>query len=70
MKKKTKTTESELSLVFRQGYYCAVSNLVSMHGGGIEAEETLRAYGAVDFSGIDEYDKKILATLAQEIMRK
>lgn len=41
-----------------------------MHGGGIEAEETLRAYGEVDFSGIDEYDKTKLAPLAKEIMRK
>jgi hypothetical protein len=63
-------TESERSLAFRQGYYCAVAALVSMHGAGIEAEETLRAYGRVNFRGIDQYDKKKLAPLAKEIRRR
>ena len=50
--------EEELELEFRRGYYCAVANLVSMHGEGIEAVEVLRTYGEINFDGISEYDKE------------
>ena len=61
--------EEELELEFRRGYYCAVANLVSMHGEGIEAVEVLRTYGEINFDGISEYDKEKRKKSAEEVAR-
>lgn len=47
---------------FKQGYYCAVANLKSMHDTGLE-KELLRAYGSINFDDIEEHDVKALEYL-------
>lgn len=64
MKKTTEETE------FRRGYYLAVATLVRQHGAESMGEDVPRAYGAVDFGGIDAYDVEVLKPIADEITRK
>ena len=61
--------EEAKSLAFRQGYYIAVANIIRTHDEEVVAREVLAAYGAVDFTGIDPYDLKVLKPLAKEIER-
>ena len=62
--------ESKSDLAFRQGYYCATANIIATHGETVIAEDVLKAYGRVNFSGIDAYDVKKLKPIADEIARK
>lgn len=55
---------------FKEGYYLAVANIVRTHGETTIAEDVLKEYGAVDFSGIDPVDAKVLEPIAREIKRK
>lgn len=54
----------QFELEFRRGYYRAVSNLITGHkDSGVQAVETLRAYGNTDFTGVDPDTVKILKRL-------
>jgi hypothetical protein len=66
---KTDISERQQELEFRRGYYCAVANLVRLHGADVEARDTLFNYGKFDERGIDESDLQILRPLAKEIKR-
>jgi hypothetical protein len=55
---------------FRRGYYLAVATFIRAHDQKQVAEDVLKAYGAIDFTGIDEYDLEVLRPLADEIARK
>ena len=58
------------SNAFKQGYYCAVANIIHTHGANVIALDVLRNYGEIDFTGIDEYDIEVLKPIAAEIERR
>lgn len=62
--------KAALAREFRRGYYAACANLVAMHGEGNVAEDVLRAYGAIDFGDINDFDYNRLRAVAKEIKRK
>ncbi len=57
-------------LAFRQGYYLAVATLVRMHDQPGMAAELLRAFGKINFHGIDEFDLEVLKPVVANEMRK
>ena len=57
-------------LEFRRGYYLAVAVIIRSHDETQVAEDVLKAYGPVDFEGIDGYDVEVLRPLQKEIDRK
>jgi hypothetical protein len=66
MKAVKETEERE----FRRGYYLAVATLLRQHGAALMGEDVLRAYGPVNFDGIDPYVLRLLKPIAAEITRK
>lgn len=64
------THKDELALEFRRGYYLATANILTLHGADVAAQDVLKAYGAVDFDGIDPYDRAKLQPIADELNRK
>jgi hypothetical protein len=64
------TLEQQLELEFRRGYYAAVANLVRTHDQSTIAADVLRAYGHVNFRGIDPGQSRVLRPIAVEIKRK
>jgi len=58
------------SNAFKQGYYCAVANIIHTHGADVIALDVLRNYGEIDFTGIDEYEIEVLKPIASEIERR
>lgn len=55
---------------FKQGYYCAVANLVRLHGAQSIAEDVLRNYGPFGLKHIDKLDAEVLRPIVKEIKRK
>lgn len=47
-------------LSFRRGYYVAVAELIRTHDQPTIACDLLRQFGAINFDGIDEYDRTAL----------
>ena len=47
-------------LTFEQGYVCAVAELVRTHNQPTIASDVLRALGKIDWSKIDDFDRKPL----------
>jgi hypothetical protein len=68
-KPKRTPRESESDIAFRQGYYLAVATLMRQHDQEVMARDLLKAYGGVDFRGIDPMERKILKPIAAEIKR-
>jgi hypothetical protein len=64
------TNEQDAELEFRKGYYLATANILRTHDQSVIAEDVLKAYGAVDFKGIDPMEIKLLKPIAAELKRK
>jgi hypothetical protein len=60
----------EAELQFRRGYCIATANIIRTHGADVVAEDVLRGYGEINFTGIDEFDVATLRPIADEIKRK
>lgn len=55
---------------FQNGYLCALSCIAKSHGNSIEIEEALRAFGSIDWSTADPYDKECLQESIDAVERK
>ena len=45
---------------FRDGYFCAVANILRTHGEDVVARDVLRGFGAVDIENLNPDDFEVL----------
>lgn len=64
--KATRARQEQDALLFRQGYYLAVANLMRMHDQPTIAADLLRNFGKLDLSGIDQHDADVLKQFVNE----
>lgn len=55
---------------FRDGYLCALSCIAKSHGNSIEIEDALRAFGPIDWSTVEPYDKECLQESIDAVKRR